>query len=470
MISTLASPSVCVVDDEEADFRPILSALNALYVSCVHIKGDDLDDLPERPFPGVRLVFQDLHLTSDTGKTAASHAANVFRRLVSIGTAPVVVVIWSKYADDRVADLPTEDQKTEAQLFRETLEEAEPDFRGRLIYIPMPKPRHKDRPEQEAWIEELKKKISETLQGKESIDALWQWESLVRNAVTGASAELTDLAARALGEGEDVALESGLRVAMQMLAHAQAEGDLSDVTAPRHLASGLAQLLVDRLEHTSMLETLSPHGSWLAGEPSSGVATGLGPALNGLLLTAATSPSDPAFSPGTVYGGVGEIEFMTLFGVKIGELVFCCYSNRRHDVSTTPEERKAKDKADLDFWKKQAQPVLVEISPACDVAQGTRRSAVLIAGVVLPVAAIQNAKVGEAFQALPACNLRWPTEKNPAQDSVLVFCCRYKATMPAATEPAYLKRWLRLRELPTASLRNWHSAHASRVGYVSVRD
>ena len=146
MISEFASPSVCVVDDERRDYVPLLAALNRLYVSCLHFKGDDLAQLPADPFPGVRLVFQDLHLAGHTGKTAAAHAANVFRRLVSPDTAPVVVVIWSKYAGDAVPG--GGDEETEAKLFVETLEEAEPRYKGRLLYLDMVKPMHQKRPGQ----------------------------------------------------------------------------------------------------------------------------------------------------------------------------------------------------------------------------------------------------------------------------------------------------------------------------------
>jgi hypothetical protein len=38
-ISQLASPSVCVIDDEEQDFKPILTSLNELFVSCIHLSG-----------------------------------------------------------------------------------------------------------------------------------------------------------------------------------------------------------------------------------------------------------------------------------------------------------------------------------------------------------------------------------------------------------------------------------------------
>jgi hypothetical protein len=123
MIKQLASPSVCVIDDEEEEYRPILAALNEMFVSCVHILGNSLEGLPPQPFKRVQLTFVDLHLSGTVGKDAASHTANVFTKVMSPDTAPIVVVIWSKYAKDLVAQdgVPPEDQDTEAELFKKTL-------------------------------------------------------------------------------------------------------------------------------------------------------------------------------------------------------------------------------------------------------------------------------------------------------------------------------------------------------------
>ena len=52
MIKQLASPSVCVIDDEEEEYRPILAALNEMFVSCVHILGNSLEGLPPQPLSG----------------------------------------------------------------------------------------------------------------------------------------------------------------------------------------------------------------------------------------------------------------------------------------------------------------------------------------------------------------------------------------------------------------------------------
>ena len=102
MISFLVSPTVCVIDDEQEEYAVILKALNRLHLPAVHISGTSIDELPPQPFRGMRLVFQDLHLGGETGKTAASKAANYFTRIVPSNSAPVIGVAQAVLADHRV--------------------------------------------------------------------------------------------------------------------------------------------------------------------------------------------------------------------------------------------------------------------------------------------------------------------------------------------------------------------------------
>ena len=172
MIAQLASPTVCVIDDEPVDYQPILAALNGLYVSCVHIVGT-IASLPPKPFNRLRLVFLDLHLTGAIGKDAASYTANVFRKIVLVNTAPIVVVIWSKDAGDKVdnANIPPDDQETEADLFKRTLLEAESNWdEGRLIFVQMDKLKRDERPED--WTDKLRKEIENSLQGLPAVELL----------------------------------------------------------------------------------------------------------------------------------------------------------------------------------------------------------------------------------------------------------------------------------------------------------
>ena len=137
MIPRLASPSVCVIDDDKKDYQPILEALARLGFAYVHVRGTSGANLPHKQFKGVRLIFTDLHLGNHVGKDAASHTANVFKTLIPADTAPIVVVIWSKYADDPAGrpNQPIDDQPTEADLFKSTLLQAVPSFRDCLVFV-----------------------------------------------------------------------------------------------------------------------------------------------------------------------------------------------------------------------------------------------------------------------------------------------------------------------------------------------
>ena len=120
---------------------------------------------------------------------------------------------------------------------------------------------------------------------------------------------------------------------------------------------------------------------------------------------------------------------------------------------------------------KDALTVLVEISPACDVAQNNRVNTLLIGGLIVPAALAANRKQnGESFASLPLINLRWPAPDFPAQDAALIFCYRYKVAGPVDAILDWIIPWFRLREMPTASLRAAHSGHSARIGYVLMQD
>ena len=453
MISQLAFPSVCVVDEDVADYGPILDALNSLFVSSVHILGNDLAKLPNAPFKGLKLIFVDLHLTADVGKGAASHTANVFRRIVSAETAPIVVVIWSKYADAKVIDddIPPEDQETEADLFKRMLLEAEPKYVGRLIFLEMKKPQKEDRPAD--WTGKLARNIEKALSEQSAVDFLWRWDRLLQDAYVGVSSDLTSRAhgtAKITGAG----LEDSLKDAMRLLAKAQSGADLRRATAHRHLAAVLSELLVDHLEHSEALDGLSDHGNWLRQKPAN-AAKDFVAHMNGLLLTAGVSTKGYLFLPGTVYRAKNPKHFYRLFGRRLSALAdLCCESKR-------PAQK-------WRCWRARVQPVAIELSPECDFAQNYRTSAFVIAGLLVPIAFQKEMKKAESLTKFPAFHLRQALPGFDAQDVILVFCHRYKATLPLGTHPGWLEPWFRLRELPTASLRNLYAGQASRVGYVSL--
>jgi len=459
MIPRLASPSVCVIDDERPDYEPILDALIQLGVGCVHVRGDSEGSLPPEPFKGLRIVFADLHLAGQTGIGAAAHAANVFRRVVSPLAGPLLVVIWSKYAGDREAypDLPPEDQPTAADLFKKAVLEAEVGFRERLIFVEMPKLKAPDRPAMDAWIETLKTDFQKALEGFEACEVLWCWEALVRDAAVSVTEELTDLAV-ANSPLDANQFASDLKLILRLLAKEQGGPDCTPATAPRHLAAVLAQSVADTLDHSDGLDALAHHGPWIADAAGLPLENIFAPRINSVLLTSAAIAGGRAFIPGMVYRVTEPAKFKELFGELPRDLQRACYAKLDEGEIWSRDE-----------WEQQTVPVFVEISPMCDFHQGTRRQALLIAGVIGPAAGRIHARTGEGHQSLPTIFLRWPFDGFAEQDVFSVFCSRYKVTLQHRQEPGWFAPWFRLRELPTASLRNWHASHSSRVGYVSLR-
>ncbi len=464
MITQLASPSVLVIDDEPEDYNNILNALNELYISAVWIAGTSLDQLPPQPFSRLQLVFLDLHLTSSLGKDAASHTANVFKNVVSADTAPIVVVIWSKYADDPVTEtgVPLEEQETESELFRRTLLEAEPKFKDRLIFLEMEKPKKEERPED--WYARLQQQIATTLDGQPAIGLLWAWDGLVKDANSALLASLTELAEDTAGSAATKLTDNHLKDVLQRLAKAQGESDLSEATAPGHLLAILSQLLMDQLEHAGGRQVLAAHGAWLSATPTGRTKASVAAKMNGFLLTAGCTEGAIPYKPGTVYVANDMEAFLSVLG-----------SDREHLERTFCNlTRSLTNAAQIDAWYAAVRPVLLEISPICDVAQNKRRNAHLVGGLVVPAAKAALIKAnGDAWTVLPpsqktTLSLRWPLTGFTAAEVKMVFHHSLKVTLNAAAERQWFSPWFRLRELPTAAIRNPHMSHGSRVGYVSV--
>jgi hypothetical protein len=218
----------------------------------------------------------------------------------------------------------------------------------------------------------------------------------------------------------------------------------------------LTQLLVDQLDHVDA-QTLSAHGEWLAGAAAAAAVDGFAARMNGLLLTAALQPDSSPFLPGTVYRVIDNTKFPASFGGEVSSMLGQC-------CDRGPESNKRKE------WLQEARAVLIEISPACDVAQKSRVNALLIGGVIIPSRLANAKKTGDAFASLPTLFLRWAAVDFPEQDASLVFCLRYKLAVPVAAKLDWIEPWFRLREMPTASVRALHSGHSARIGYVTMPD
>ncbi|MBL8168854.1 MAG: hypothetical protein JNJ50_11900 [Acidobacteria bacterium] len=454
MIPQLASPSVCVIDEDKEEYPQILNALLQLGLGCVHISGDSAENLPPEPFKGIRLVFTDLHLTSSVGKNAASHTANVFSKVVSKDIAPVIVVIWSKYAQKDEGSLPPDDEHADAELFKQTLLDAVPEYKNCLVFIEMQKPMPRDRSDNKVWVNELREKIETTLRDLEAFDVLWAWESLMRDIGIEVSKNLAGLVSLGGSAPPNLAnLNTRLKSLLKHLAQRQAGPDCSDATALRHLLTVLSQLGQEHLETSHLNKTLGRHGNWLA-EKLNDELVAISPSrLNSLILTTSAFPSFAPFPPGTIYRITDQELLMNAVGYSALDIQRDCFEGKNPEGS--PHFKR---------FCEQTVPVFLEVSPACDFHQGNRRLAMLLAGVVCPAELKDKAKSKDAFKRTPVFENKYSL---PAKDVVLVLCSNYRLTVNHDNHPDWLSPWIRLRDIFVTEIRNWHASQASRVGYLS---
>lgn len=451
MINLLATPSVCVIDDEPSEYQHILSALNQLHIGCIHIKGDTTEGLPDRPFDGLRLVFTDLYLSSaTTGKNMASHTANVFQRIVSPESAPLVVVIWSKHIEEKASEGIDAD-KTESDLFVEAIYEANSAYKGRLIIVKMPKPTSTDKGE---WMQGLKDQLNDALNGMSGTHALWVWESLVRRATVQVGAILTS-AINSIGDsGRGGEIDKGLRSTLRKLILAQSgEMKVLPNADPRHLYVALTQLLSDKMENSQAHSSLDIEPLLRVEGDDTAISEAEKNQINGAFLSSEAYAGIP-YPHGTIYRLEKYEVFEGLFGADSLKFLSDMY--------------KKGNPFDNQEWLKNVEIILVEISPACDIAQGKRRNAILMAGLLMRGEHHKKLEKSASICSLPKFQLRWGSNSELPEDIVLGFCSLYKSTVNASKEHPSLTPWFRLREAPTSHLRNWYSSHSSRIGFVSL--
>lgn len=450
MIPRLASPSVCVIDDEKEDYEPILNALMSLGLGCVHVPGRVGDPRPPKPFDSLRLVFADLHLSGQVGKAAASHTANVVKSVVSAECGPILIIIWSKYAEEPAgeAGTPPEDQPTEADLFITELLNAEPRFKSRLVFAQMNKPKLKDRPAVEAWVTSLKGEIEQTLNTVEGFDVLWTWEAIVRSSGMEVSEILANLTDGITPDGQSVG--DKLKLTLRLLAQGQGGPDCTTSTAQLHLMTVFSQIGLDAIETAISSGQPRMNAEWLAQRPAEGEADRLrNSKLNAMLLTSSATNIGTPFLPGMLYSVTDCRAMSAATGFSIETLQCDCFNGK---PAAFPE------------FKDLSKPVFLEISPSCDFHQGNRRCATLVAGLACPLSIFAKVNSKDAWKTTPVFEDRTLT---PPSDIGVVFCARYRYTTSFNVVPAWLQPRIRFREMLTTDIRNWHSSQASRAGYLS---
>src|SRR5690606_19222161 len=97
MINLPLNGAVLIVDDQPKQALPIISALSKHGIATTWYRGNDPDEMTDRPSQNIRLVFMDLQLVElDTdGHTIASRILHLLDHLIPNNNGPFMMIIWS---------------------------------------------------------------------------------------------------------------------------------------------------------------------------------------------------------------------------------------------------------------------------------------------------------------------------------------------------------------------------------------
>lgn len=177
-VRNLNTARVLLVDDTPAEAIPILIALGNIGVGCVYVKGDKYEELPAVPIDGIRLVFLDMRLAEGGDQKAAlSKTISVLQRCIPKYTMPLVVVCWTKHAED-------------IKIFKRMAVKEIPGLKQGFIEG-MIKPKGTNPAKWKGILGQIIAK----LKPYDALGLVWQWENIIHGAATETSQMLVDVSA-----------------------------------------------------------------------------------------------------------------------------------------------------------------------------------------------------------------------------------------------------------------------------------
>ena len=96
---------VVIVDDCRGEVAPLIDVLSKNKIPHLYYSGM-LDDLPERPLTGIRVVFLDLRFgPSIDERTNVGNACTVLEKIICKDNGPFLLITWSSTGDDYIESL-----------------------------------------------------------------------------------------------------------------------------------------------------------------------------------------------------------------------------------------------------------------------------------------------------------------------------------------------------------------------------
>ena len=305
--------------------------------------------------------------------------------------------------------------------------------------------------------------IKEYMQELETIGVLILWEKGIEYAASETLYELIDIALRSGIENT----KDALRSVLYSLARAEAEQNLDQTNAVKHLYSVLSQILYDNLadirpEGETALSKLVYSGKDL--EPREPWSQ----KINTMLHLDLTDPgSATGHTPGDVFLYPAKGHGLPIPEEDLGKLL------RGQFMSFKEKENNIKLKTKIE---KACQVVLVEVTPPCDYSQKKFVWHRYVAAAIVQEKLVHLTRV--LTRKTKKREGRWPEfcwvspEFQIKEDPPfrIIFNSRLMVSIPPKSEfqEKVGKRLFRIRQPLLSDMIGWLSRQASRQGHVSV--
>lgn len=432
------SARIVVIDEDRDEGLMLLSALGKAGIGSMYFKGDDQDQLPPEPLSGIRVVFLDLKLLPrDEPDEYIPFTVEVLLKTVVIEPSVTGIICWTK-------------QESDIEIVQQELEKrgVQPAF---LSHIEN-KLKLLEKADCDPVLAEITK-ISEPMTGRNLITS---WETIVHNATSTSTASLLKLA-----ENDDELLRILAAVA-RGAAEDRIQGGPEAIEA---LQAGLVAIQSDEIENHigqidgGLSEALYRGVSQLRKTP---LTIEQRSHLNRALLT--TTAIRP--QPGNVYlpsGWEPQDEFPhSMKDSEVRGLVREFFTTKQNDDVFI---RAVADKA---------IPCLVDLTPACDFAQGKTDHSRLVAGLLIESPGDEER---ERERQIPAACRIFAREVPFAQienddcglnGSYKIIVNARMLVVESLENLTKHKVAFRLRNSIVTDIRAWLGSHVARPGYVAV--
>lgn len=337
---------VVVIDNEPKEVIYLIRALSRHGISVTYLSGKK-EELPEKPFSDVRMIFLDLVLEGvplGDNKSIVSTLISVLSRIVEKGrSGPFILAIWTKHPE-KIKKVQRALIKESYQPFAIDLQKDEFfDFEG------------EQKLEDSEMFKKIEKKIQDKLQNIGIFDILLLWENLVHNSSATIVNEFSKLIISD-GKWDAEKWDKEMKNIFHKLAEAKAGKTLNTNSSQEVLKHALFTfdgIFLDTLEKNIYKEQYNQMDfSFL----QNGVGKDIKGKINSRLLLD-TSELDKLY-PGNVY--------------KIDE------KDHINDNLTCSD-------TEIEEIKNESIPVIIEVSPLCDFAQNKMKLSRIVKGFLCPI-------------------------------------------------------------------------------------